>query len=746
VNQRLIVAFCVDLNLTQRATLSAVQDWVTILVAAPERLSSKFDPLGCLDYAYWSTCDLDVHSDQLHLAVSAEDQGARTVELLARYGDGLASSQLAVTAADPELVPLIHERLAELGMGLQWTAGSPALRSAPALLCEALADCLEKNGFADWARLARHPHLSRITGESSDGGDYLEHFDQCYAQHLPVGLDLETLDSIEAGFADVDLPSKRKSAFGYLPALRSWLRQVKTWLAPLLERAKPRSLWHEPLRQVFSAVYPEIAQADSIVNPVYRLLSESIDRITDIPSRFDGPVTAPRMLRGLLDALRQRSIPAAEIKEGIAGIGWLETPWDDRPVLVVTGMSEGVVPQLVGSDPFIPRGLRKRLRLEDNERRHARDAYALQLTLHSGRQVHFVVGRVDSGGRPLAPSRLLAARPAREVPDRVLQLYQDDGDDFLIRPVALASAESPTPARSASEGPKEESVDDMQSLEIPRPRTGATVERMSVTSFGDYLRCPYRFYLRHVLGLHPCNDAAEELDPRQFGNLIHDVLEVFGKDPVAGSKNSSEIEEFFHAEVDRWVQRHFGSHLNATVSFQIQQARARFAAVAVKQAERTKEGWCIKFVELDIPPGKVTVPNDPMPLIGRIDRVDYNAEEDRWAILDYKTGSRGKRPKAAHLQGGRWLSLQLPLYRHMVPEVNPERCDLGYFLIPPKAGDTGVYCDSFSLTELDAADKEATRVATAVRNCEFWPPTEPYEGIDDFAAICQSRSGTRRRA
>jgi len=64
---------------------------------------------------------------------------------------------------------------------------------------------------------------------------------------------------------------------------------------------------------------------------------------------------------------------------------------------------------------------------------------------------------------------------------------------------------------------------DEKSIPIPRLPVGDHPEqlmtRMSVTAFRDYLACPYRFFLRHVLKLRPLDDAATELAANQFGDL-----------------------------------------------------------------------------------------------------------------------------------------------------------------------------------------------------------------------------------
>src|SRR4029453_3255154 len=62
-----------------------------------------------------------------------------------------------------------------------------------------------------------------------------------------------------------------------------------------------------------------------------------------------------------------------------------------------------------------------------------------------------------------------------------------------------------------------------------RKRLSQPLPALSVTKFRDYMACPYRFYLRHVLELQAVDDQADELDGGTFGGLAHWVLEQFGR-------------------------------------------------------------------------------------------------------------------------------------------------------------------------------------------------------------------------
>ena len=69
---------------------------------------------------------------------------------------------------------------------------------------------------------------------------------------------------------------------------------------------------------------------------------------------------------------------------------------------------------------------------------------------------------------------------------------------------------------------------------VPRPSPGdyeqEPLSKLRVTAFRDYLGCPYRFWLRHVLRLKEARDDACEAGYADFGTLIHDTLQRFGND------------------------------------------------------------------------------------------------------------------------------------------------------------------------------------------------------------------------
>src|SRR5690606_30715604 len=106
-------------------------------------------------------------------------------------------------------------------------------------------------------------------------------------------------------------------------------------------------------------------------------------------------------LRWLLAEIGREPIPPATDPHAVELLGWLELPWDDAPAMIVTGMNEGIVPSSLNSDLFLPNRLRQQLQLDDNDRRFARDAYALTLLAASRDRLTLIVGRVSAKNDPL---------------------------------------------------------------------------------------------------------------------------------------------------------------------------------------------------------------------------------------------------------------------------------------------------------------------------------------------------------
>ena len=133
------------------------------------------------------------------------------------------------------------------------------------------------------------------------------------------------------------------------------------------------------------------------------------EQLKNIPEPLTPTMTAADMLMLLLRMWASERIAPLSSGDEIELLGWLELLTDDAPAIVVTGLNEGIVPSSKSADMFLPDGMRRELRLEDNMRRYARDAYALSAIMASRESVKLIFGKRSDGGDPFVPSRLLFA-------------------------------------------------------------------------------------------------------------------------------------------------------------------------------------------------------------------------------------------------------------------------------------------------------------------------------------------------
>jgi RecB family exonuclease len=246
--------------------------------------------------------------------------------------------------------------------------------------------------------------------------------------------------------------------------------------------------------------------------------------------------------------------------------------------------------------------------------------------------------------------------------------------------------------------------------------------------------------------LSPIDDSASELAANQFGDLIHNSLEIFGNSAAKDSQSPQQIEAAMLAALDQFAAAYLGPSPAPAVKLQIEQARHRLRHVAARQAQWRREGWHIWKVEASVGEqdnAGIDIDNKRMLIRGRFDRIDQH-DDGRWAILDYKT--HGHHPRKKHIEktaaGFRWIELQLPIYRLMIPylvgkEVDPKDVMLGYFNVSEKESETKINEADFTDVEFAAADALIAQCVRSIRAGRFEPTSEPVL-YDDYAMIMQS--------
>jgi len=704
-----------------RRMLEQLADRVTALVHAPEVLAERFDAFGCLVPSAWRDAPIELSEEQIEVVDGPADQAAAVLRRIASYDGRFSAEDIALGVSDANLVPYLEQRFEQFGLPSRHADGLPISRTAPFKLLAAVADYLEGGRYVDLAALARHPDMeswlsAKLAGAEGAVGDWLTELDHYYSQHLQARLTGHWLGPPRVRR---QLGHLRTTIDGEVHGKLSGERPLAEWAEKTVE------LLIEILgREQLDRNHPGERIVLEACEGLHRVLVEA----AALKGKVDDAWLGADALRLFLRLVEGDTIAPMQQEAAVEMLGWLELPLDDAPALVVTGFNDGVVPTSVGADQFLPGDLRRKLGLNDNERRYVRDAYALAVLAASRQELTLVAGRRTSEGDPLAPSRLLFACDQRMIARRTLRF-------FGRRRMSAASILPP--------GLNAAQPRSLFGVPVPSP-PAKPAESMRITAFRDYLACPYRYYLRHVLGLAALDDAAEELDPRAFGMLAHEALREFGSDPdAASSTDPAAIRGRLDGALDAIVKRQFGDDRLPAVNVQIEQLRLRLGAFADWQAQWALQGWRIVYTEFAV--NGETVPlivdGEPMYLRARIDRVDLNEKTGEYVIFDYKTSDSAATPEKTHRKAkSQWIDLQLPLYRLLTPALGipvEKEPTLGYIVLPKVLRETREQFAEWKPNELTAAEEVAADVVRGIRRGHFYPPAMPPPAFaEEFARIC----------
>ena len=271
----------------------------------------------------------------------------------------------------------------------------------------------------------------------------------------------------------------------------------------------------------------------------------------------------------------------------------------------------------------------------------------------------------------------------------------------------------------------------------------------SPTSLEEYATCPYRYYLKQVLGLGAVPEPAEALQmtPLDRGSMVHDILERWvqawregGGEWAAFLDDESRLLAIAEEEFDR-QQRGGLAGLPATWTIVRQEVLGDLLALLAEERRRAAEGyaplfdpeWGFKDVKVELPNGET------LRFRGRIDRVDRGPEGA--VAIDYKTGAASK--QGSDYRSG--AALQLPIYLQAVAEetgapIEEVRAEYWYATRKGKFTRTGI--SGREVTD-DPLYLDALQVISdGIRGGRFFPypgegnPPRPNCRFCDYVSVC----------
>ena len=734
-NQQFYLVGLVDMNVLQKQILKNFSAFLTALVFAPKedkKIQSRFDEFGCLRADAWHDAPLEIDDDNIEIVWHPEQEAEAVLRKIASLDSKFAAGGMIIGVPDKNVIPFVQERLAQSGLSSRLIEGTPVRRTNIFRFLEVLLKFAKNQHFRNYAELLRHPDLERYLRKEINK-DFITQLDNYYNTFFPEMVGDEWAVHHWKGDA------KQEWKYDTLPLVWQKLGELLDFPPSHISTAqKELEDWLPKIDSILERLYTgqQPVAGQEQVHTIIDIVQRTTRMMRSLPAGLFRAFTFAEMLELLLTQIESEPIAPSDAPNAIELIGWLDMAMDDAPVAIMTGMNDGIVPSYTTSDIFLPDALRKELGIMDNRRRCARDAYALTVIQETRKKrgaVLFVAARRTAEGDAKLPSRFFfMSEDTKKVAQRVYDFFTEQKSGS---PVRLRRALRP--GRETEHNFRPPTLPD-----LPEP-----IESFSVTELSGYLQCPYRYYLKRLLGLRKIDDSAEELPAWGFGTLIHDALQRFGEkdSPVRNSSSAKAIREFLDARLTEKTEQMFGKSPRATVAIQIERAKTRLHAFADWQADWHRSGYEIADVEY-VSNGNRQVTLAEKTLIGRIDRIDRHHGKREIVVIDYKTGTTDPN-KAYSKKKGEWSDFQLPLYHYLLRESGyaaaGETIRLAYLPIPADASELAPQWANWTMDEIQCGILRAEEVIREILAID-WQNVQPNilpfneQQWDDFAAICMA--------
>lgn len=287
-----------------------------------------------------------------------------------------------------------------------------------------------------------------------------------------------------------------------------------TQLKDLLNAGLEWSEIYVALKQYLTAVFYSFKEADTGTTDqefIYFFL-KSLNQFNDyLKDRQDFSLKLIRKI--IQEHFRAVKIPfEGEPVRGVQIMGFLETRTLDFKHVIVVSANEGKLPTARSLNSYIPFGLRRVFDLPTFEEQDAIYAYHFKRLIQRAEDIHFIYDNSTEGDSTGEKSRFILQQLKRYKP---LANYR----------VQTLNYEGLVPGAPSDVKIAVEKNDEVIGL-LRRFISEAEESRfLSPTSLTNYITCPLKFYLKNVAGFRELDDIEEDIDARNLGIVVHEVLE-----------------------------------------------------------------------------------------------------------------------------------------------------------------------------------------------------------------------------
>jgi len=307
------------------------------------------------------------------------------------------------------------------------------------------------------------------------------------------------------------------------------------------------------------------------------------------------------------------------------------------------------------------------------------------LMTRAKRRLMVSTSETNAEGKPLVPSRLLA-----EIDEELLTQKKTTDAETTFDPCTSVRANT---HRSPFD---------------PEPVATLFAERgFSATSLNNYLSSPWNYYFRNIVRI-------PEVQPTHmlFGTALHGVMEYVTRSYTKKGKVPSD------SEIKRVLDRELGKLPLSNEDYARLHEKG-FAAllsyvphIAAGLPKRTEEE---RSIRVGLETGLESIP--VVPLSGKLDRLDFDADGKLLRVVDYKTG----KPKTRnHIEGKTQSSdggykRQLVFYALLLELYDDDRCQTreGVLSFVEPDGKGVIHEEVFSITDEEIAELKQTIIDAA---------------------------------
>ena len=630
---------------------------VEIFLPVPEECADEFDEWGRPIEARWRGREVPqaLVSGKILRSGDPREIASSILQLAEQYHLGVDA--LVVGSPDAEVGRYIVERSRLTDTSFYTPEGSPLAETSWGRLLKRLRMIRGGASFSDLLELLSHSLFRQwLVGEGVD---------TCACEKALLCLMRERLIHHTSQLSDTALKPLSEAGI---------VRDLMSSVLNLTGRGAQSGSFPE---WIWAALQAVAARVDLLPEEI-AILGSMEEILQDLHSCLEGVNVTDEDGWALLDHLLRKNHHYPERAPDERPVsGWLELPWERAPHLVIAGLPDSKVPGPNVSDTFLSPSLCRHLGIRGMEQEEAFHACRLRLILESRRDW----GRLDI----LLPDRGLDDDP--EMPSR--HLFPASDDDILDRMEMLMAEQPASEATVAAEFGT--------TLVLPEP---PAVERLRVTDFSAYLRCPLHYLFERRYGWSVPRELPVELEPMGFGTLAHLVLEQLnGTEEGSGLIREPDIVAFLQDMLTGIIQREYGQQLSVPVQIQASGMRERLAAAARIISLERESGWRPVQTEWKFA-GSIDFQIGGIPVSGMIDLVERNELTGLYRVVDYKTSDSPVEAEKAHLSSPnarsgdplfpecdftendkprRWKDLQLMIYQMAVAQAMDTEPVLAYF-------------------------------------------------------------------